>query len=138
MPQRLRLLSGPVLFTYVTTHLVNHSPGLVSLQAAEAGRLWFTAFWRFPISTTLLYGSLLTHFTLVLVAIYRRRHLRIPPWEIVRLGLGLLIPALLLQHVFGTRVAHEVAGTDDTYARQVLNYWVINPSLGLQQVALLS
>jgi adenylate cyclase len=138
MSQRLRLLSGLVLFTYVTTHLLNHALGLVSLEAAEAGRLWFIAFWRHPLGTMLLYGSLLTHFTLVLWAVYRRQHLRLPRWEIIRLGLGVTIPFLLLQHVFGTRVSHEVAGVDDSYTRQVLVYWVLNPSLGVQQLLLLA
>lgn len=137
MLQRLRLLSGLALFSYVATHLLNHSLGLISLQAAEAGRLWFTAFWRHPLATALLYGGLLTHFSLALWALYQRRHLRIPRWELLRLALGLLIPSLLLQHAFGTRVTHELAGVEDTYSRQVLVYWVLNPTLGAQQVSLL-
>jgi adenylate cyclase len=137
MAQRLRLISGLVLFTYVTTHLLNHALGLVSLQAAEAGRLWFLWLWRQPLGTVLLYGSLLTHLALVLAAVYRRRHFRIPHWEIVRLILGLLIPLFLLRHALGTRGAHEVAGVDDTYTRQVLNYWVTNPALGVEQMTLL-
>src|SRR5688572_564500 len=137
MIQRIRLLAGLVLFTYVTTHLLNHSLGLISLDAAEAGRFWFLAVWRQPIVTLLLYASLLTHVTLALYAIYRRRHLRIPAWEIVRLSLGLLIPLQLVNHVFGTRVAHEAFGYRDTYAAQVLLYWVLNPQAGAQQIALL-
>jgi len=66
MAQRLRLISGLVLFTYVTTHLVNHALRLASLQAAEAGRLWFLAVWRHPLGTVLLYGSLATHLALLL------------------------------------------------------------------------
>jgi adenylate cyclase len=137
MIQRIRLLAGLVLFTYVTTHLLNHSLGLISLAAAEAGRFWFLAVWRQPVVTLLLYASLLTHVTLALYAIYRRRHLRIPVWEIVRLSLGLLIPLQLVNHVFGTRVAHEAFGYRDTYAAQVLLYWVLNPMAGAQQIALL-
>src|SRR4051794_16835879 len=129
MLQRLRLASGLVLLTYVATHLLNHSLGLISLDAANAGRLYFVAFWRSPPLTALLYGALLTHFTLVLLAVYRRRHLRLPAWEILRLSLGLLIPALLLQHIFGTREVHELAGIDDTYTRQVLFFWVLSPHL---------
>src|SRR2546425_1604276 len=37
--RRVRLWSGLVLFAYVTTHLANHSLGLVSLDAMEAGRV---------------------------------------------------------------------------------------------------
>jgi adenylate cyclase len=34
---QIRLWSGIVLFTYLTTHFVNHSLGLVSLDAMAAG-----------------------------------------------------------------------------------------------------
>ena len=137
MTQRLRLASGLILFAYVATHLLNHALGLSSVQAAEAGRWWFTAFWRHPLGTIVLYGALSTHLTLVLWALYRRRHLRVPGWELTRLTLGLLIPPLLLQHAIGTRGAHELAGVDDSYTRQMLTYWVFNPRLGVQQLALL-
>jgi adenylate cyclase len=138
MIQRLRLVTGLVLFTYVTSHLLNHALGVVSLGTAEAGRLWFLGFWRSPLAAPVLYASLTVHIALGLYAIYRRRHLRLPAWEIVRLTLGLCIPLLLIGHVFGTRVQHMVLGVDDTYARQMLAYWVRNPVLGAQQVALLT
>lgn len=86
MTQRLRLASGLVLFAYVATHLLNHALGLISVQAAEAGRWWFTAFWRHPLGTIALYGGLLTHLSLVLWALYLRRHLRLPRWELIRDG----------------------------------------------------
>jgi len=138
MVRRLRLASGLVLFTYVTTHLLNHALGLVSVQVAEAGRLWFTGFWRHPLGSTLLYAGLATHLALVLWAIYQRRHFRLPRWEIIRLVLGLLIPILLFQHIARTRLAHEVFGVQDTYTRQMLSYWVLDPATGAQQLALLT
>jgi adenylate cyclase len=138
MTQRLRLFTGLVLFTYVITHLLNHALGVISLDAAAAGRVWFTGFWRFPLFTALLYASLITHIVLALWALYRRRHLRLPRWEIVRLVLGLCIPLLLFQHIFGTRIPHEVFGIDDTYDRQMLIYGVLNPVYGLQQLTLLT
>ncbi len=137
MTQRLRLISGLVLLTYVTSHLLNHSLGVISLGTAEAGRFWFIGLWRNPLGTTVLYLGLSCHLTLVLWALYRRRHLRLPAWELVRLTLGLLIPLQLLQHVLGTRVQHEAFGVEDNYARQVLTYWLVNPTAGLQQIALL-
>ena len=36
-PQTLRLASGLVLFGFLTTHLLNHSLGLISLAAMESG-----------------------------------------------------------------------------------------------------
>jgi adenylate cyclase len=138
MIQRWRLLTGLVLFTYVTTHLLNHALGMISLDTAEAGRLWFTGFWRFAIPTLVLYASLTVHIALGLWAIYRRRTLRMPRWEIVRLTLGLCIPLLLFTHIFGTRVQHTVLGVNDTYTRQILVYWVLNPVLGAEQLTLLT
>src|SRR5437868_3375735 len=138
MMQRLRLISGLVLFTYISTHLLNHALGMISVDAAEAGRLWFTGVWRSVPATLVLYSSLTIHLALALWAIYRRGHLRLPGWELVRLALGLCIPPLLFTHVFGTRVQHTVLGLDDTYARQMLiYYWVLNPVLGAEQLALL-
>jgi adenylate cyclase len=126
-----------VLFAFVTTHLLNHALGIVSLQAAEAGRDWFTAFWRFPAVTMLLYGSLITHVVLALVALYRRRHLHIPQWEIIRLVLGLLIPLILIEHIATTRLLHELTGFQDTYTTKVRRFWVVEPTLGFLQVVLL-
>jgi adenylate cyclase len=137
MSRRLRLLSGLVLFAFITTHFLNHALGVVSLGAAEAGRAWFLGFWRNPVGTALLYGSLVVHVALVLWALYQRRHLRLPRWEIVRLALGLAMPLLLLPHIFGTRVLHEVFGVEDTYAHVVLGMWVLHPSSSLVQSALL-
>ena len=73
MIRRVRLISGCVLFAYVATHLANHSLGLISLAAMEAGREWFLALWRNPLGTAALYGALSVHFALGLWALYRRR-----------------------------------------------------------------
>jgi hypothetical protein len=50
--RRTRIVTGLVLFTYLTTHLLNHSLGLISLDAMEAGREWFLALWRNPYGET--------------------------------------------------------------------------------------
>ena len=44
--RKIRLISGLVLFTFVTTHFLNHSLGNISLAAMEAGREDFIAVWR--------------------------------------------------------------------------------------------
>src|SRR5207237_5641560 len=59
--RRVRLWSGLVLFAYVTTHLANHSLRLVSLDAMDAGRVYFLALWRTTLLSPPLYASLLTH-----------------------------------------------------------------------------
>jgi adenylate cyclase len=128
---------GLVLFTYLTTHLLNHSLGLISLDAMEAGRLWFLALWRNPLGTAALYTSLLTHFALALYALYQRRHFRIPLREALQLVLGLSIPLILATHFVGTRMAYERYGIEDLYAKVVLGVWVQNPVLGARQALLI-
>ncbi len=118
------------MFTYVATHLANHATGLVSLEAAEAGRLWFTAAWRNWPVTVLFYGAMLLHMLLALIALLERRTLRMPPLEFVRIALGLSIPFLLAGHFAGTRLAHELFGRDDTYALVVQGRWAADKGVG--------
>lgn len=117
---RLRLATGLVLFFYVLTHNLNHALGLISLQAMEAGRIPFLAFWRFPPIEILFLISIVTHFALGMRALYNRHSLRMPFWEGAQLILGLSIPPLLTLHFLGTAVAHWVFGLDDAYEETVL------------------
>jgi len=133
----LRLGAGLVLLTYLTTHYLNHALGIVSLAAMEAGRIWFLAFWRQPLVSLVLYTALITHIFLGLWALYRRQTLRMPAWEATQLVLGLTIPPILASHVVGNRLAHELYGINDSYARVLLVYWVNNPWRGQLQTALL-
>lgn len=136
--RRLRLTTGLILFTFLTTHLSNHALGLVSLEAMEHGRAWFLALWRNPLGTVALYGALLTHFSLALLSLYRRRHFRMPLWEATQLILGLAVPPLLISHIAGTRIAHAWFDATDSYARVLLTLWALRPDLGaLQALALL-
>src|SRR5207253_8231097 len=107
MVGRLRLWSGYVLFFYVTTHLLNHSLGLISLRVIEAGRVWFVFIWQNPLGQVALYGALLVHFSLALWSLFRRRALKLSTWEWVQLCLGALIVPLGALHVVGTRIAHD-------------------------------
>ena len=133
----MRLAAGVVLFTWVTTHLLNHTLGLISLEALEAGRVWLLAAWRNPVGTVLLYGAFVTHPILALYAVYERRTLRLPFAEILRLTLGMSIPFLVATHVIGTRLAYEWFGSDDSYTRMVLIYWQARPDVGVKQSVLL-
>ena len=134
--RRLRLASGLVLLFYVFTHLLNHSLGLVSLAAAEAGRHVFIAFWRSLPVTAVFYGALLLHFGLALHALVQRRSLVMPASEAVRLVLGFLIPFLLAQHFSQTRVVHELYDIDDSYRRNVTAMW--NGGSTLKQMLLIT
>jgi adenylate cyclase len=93
--------------------------------------------WRSGPGTVALYASFATHNLLALWALYRKRTLRMPAWEAAQLTLGLLVPPLLVWHVVGTRLAHEVAGTQDTYTTVVLVLSQLDPVAGLRQVVVL-
>jgi adenylate cyclase len=132
--RRLRLATGLVLFAYVTTHLANHALGLVSLDAMESGRYWFLGFWRSPLGSVLLYGSLLTHVVLAFWALYERRTLRMPMWDAAQLALGLSIPPMLIAHIVGTRLTWQLYGVEDAYSRVALALWALAPELGRKQM----
>jgi adenylate cyclase len=123
---------------FLALHLTNHALGLLSLGAMEAGRVWFLALWRNPLGTALLYGAFLTHLTLALYAVYERRTLRLPWWELIRLLFGLSIPVMLAAHVVGTRVASAWYGADDSYTRMIQIYWQARPDIGVKQALMLA
>lgn len=135
--RQIRLWTGLVLFTYLTTHFVNHALGLVSLEAMAAGQAWFVLVWRSLPGTVALYGSFGIHNFLALWALYRRRTLRMPAWEASQLTLGLLVPPLLVWHVVGTRLAPEMTGTQPSYTLVVLVLSQLDPIAGLRQVVVL-
>ena len=136
LPRRLRLISGVVLFTYITTHLVNHALGIVSLGLAERGLEIAFTFWRVPLVTVALYGSPFVHFALALWTLYSRREWRLPLIEILRLGAGFSLPLILIGHVLATRVADTMFGIEASYSTIIADLRVT----GLQglQLALLA
>ncbi|HIC80130.1 MAG TPA: adenylate/guanylate cyclase domain-containing protein [Kiloniellaceae bacterium] len=136
MVRRLRLISGLVLFGYVLTHLLNHALGLISFDALEAGGAVFTAFWRSWPLTILLYGALLVHLALALVAIFARERLMMEPAEALRYLMGVLIVPLAALHVLGTRFTHAVYGVDDSYLYIVTVQVVFDVTIAIQQAAL--
>jgi len=134
----LRLCCGLLLLAYLLTHFANHALGLLSLHAMEVGRLWFLALWRNPIGETALLGALLAHWWLGLWLIYQRRTLRMPVWEATQIVLGLTVPPLIAYHLVGTRAANAMYGSEDVYARVILNLWLQHPLAGFLQAALLA
>ncbi len=137
MVKRLRLWTGLVLFVYVTSHLLNHALGLISLQSQEDGRLIFLAIWRNPVGTVLVGGSMLTHLALAFWSFYSRRTLRMHPWEAIQMGLGFAIPYFLIDHIIATRVVAELYGTNDTYTLINWVYWIAATDKGIQQAIVL-
>lgn len=136
--QKLRLASGLVMLTFVAMHLINHAVLLVSLDSADRVLRAFAALWRSPPGTILLYGSLVTHLVLVLRSIYLRRTWRMPAREAVQIGLGLLIPFLIIEHVVPARLSQPLYGIVVDYRSVVHSLWVVNRLSGVRQsIALL-
>ena len=132
---QLRLWAGLILGTYVTMHLSNHALGLISVHAQERARPWVMLVWHSAIGQFLLYGSLTLHAILGLYSLIRRRHYRIPKWEIIQLVLGLSIPYLLLVHIVNTRGTRILTRIDIDYVYEIANLWV-DPATRLRQIAL--
>ncbi len=132
-----RLGSGLVMFAFVALHLSNHALGLISVAAADDGRRLFLAIWRNPLGTLIFYGAVFVHIALVLRSLYMRRSLIMPGGEMAQIVLGLAIPLLLIDHVVGTRIAHELYRYVDNYETIVRLLWVTSFGTGLRQAVTL-
>lgn len=131
---RLRLYSGVVLMVFLASHLLNHALGLISLNAMEVGRTVFLGFWRSDPGTILFMIALFLHVALVFVRLVMRRSFRgMPMKEAVQILMGLAIPPLVLLHVIGTRVIHEIYGVHDSYAFVLFSLWIATPIQALVQ-----
>ena len=135
MIRKLRLITGLILFVYVTLHFINHMAGLWSLQAMNATRDVIHTLWWSPVGTAVLYGALVIHIALALYAIYQRRHLQIPFSEGLQLALGLTIPLLLVGHVLSTRLASQMFDMQVDYLTVLVVLWHVDPMNGVKQIA---
>src|SRR5271170_4041560 len=131
--RKIRLITGSVLFAYLTTHYINHALGNISLDAMELGREPFELLWRGWIGTIALYGAVLIHFGLGLWALYERRYFHITTGQVVQLVLGLSVPPLIMGHLIATRVGAAFFDLQLHYPQELWTFWVNNPPLGLQQ-----
>ena len=132
----VRLACGLLLFTYVSLHYLNHALGLISVAAMEDGLQVQKLIWQSVPGALALYGALLTHMSLGFWALYQRRQFRWTRLEATQLLLGLTIPFLLVDHVFGTRVALSLFGADKGYAQELYKFGT-SPVGGVLQAILL-
>jgi len=102
---RVRLISGLIMFTFVTSHFLNHALGLISLDLAEDAMWYLYRVYTSRLGTTAIYGAFLVHFLLALYALWQRQTLRLTAPEAVQYTLGFLVPVLLTEHVMATRVS---------------------------------
>jgi adenylate cyclase len=132
--RRMRLWTGLALFAYATTHLLNHTAGLVSVEAMQAVLQVQQAIWATPPGLAVLYGSLAVHATLSLWGVYARRDLALRRGEIWQLVLGLATPPLLVAHIAGTRGVESALGAETEYPGILLIYFELAPIQGWRQL----
>ncbi len=135
--RRIRMWSGVIIALYVIPHVINHALGLISYDVMESMRHGMKAIWGPPIGAPFLLLAFLTHFFLSLFALYRRSSLRMPLWEAVQIGLGILIFPMILIHVIGTAIAGQIIGFDTTYEYLISVLWIAKPMRGVQQSLML-
>jgi adenylate cyclase len=134
--RRIRLATGLVLFAFVAMHFANHALGLVSLEAMEAGRVWFDRVWGSRLALALFYSALMVHFSLALHGLFARRTLRMPPREALHILFGLALPLLIIPHVLSVALSPQTTGQEADYPRVVHALWNA-PTNGLQNVVAL-
>jgi adenylate cyclase len=132
--QRLRLVSGLVLFTFALTHFLNHAVGLISLEAMIAADHWRIAVTRSFPGTVVLVAALVTHVGLAIAKLVSMRSWRLPRWQLTQALFGLAIPFFLLPHIVGTRIVASVFGINTSYPYELARIW---PGTMPDQTALL-
>ena len=130
--RQVRLVCGLVVFSYVTSHFLNHALGNISVEAMEIGVHYHTAFWQFLPVAVAFYTAALTHTGLGIWAFYQRREFRWRAIEPLQLALGLSIPLLIMFHVVGVRLGVTLFGHQKLYPQELYTFWVARPDRGLQ------
>jgi adenylate cyclase len=128
---------GLTLFTYATSHFINHAFGIHSIAAFQAAGLVLLKPWQTVPGHLVLYTAFLVHGALGLYALYRRRHLRIPASERWQLAFGLAIPFLLIPHAVAIAIGKSAYGLEFGYRRVLYEFWVVSPDLELPRQYLL-
>lgn len=138
MIRKFHIASGLVLFAYLVTHLVNHALLVHSIATADAMlRAVHPVLISAPV-TLLLLGALVAHVALALLALWRRRTLRLSAYEAVQYLLGFALPLALLPHVAATRIPDTVYEQNWGYYRNLLAvYWAFEPWRAAVQASLL-
>lgn len=121
---QVRIITGVIMYIYAVTHLLNHSVGLLGLDAMEEVRLYFLAFWRNPVMIMLMPMSMMIHFFLAVYAFLTKPSLmKMSIYEWVQYVAGFTIPFFLILHVSSTRMAYWFFDINDTYAYLLTQYW---------------
>ena len=121
--RRLGLITGVIMFAFVTMHFLNHALLLVSAEAAESALNVFKVIWRNPLGAFLLYGSFATHFALALRTLYLKRHFDWRPGSVIQIIFGLSLPVLIAAHVASARLPVLFNGRDSHYETVIRYMW---------------
>ena len=126
LPQKLRLVSGLILFVFALTHFLNTAVGLVSLEQMDQLDRWRALVIRSLPGTIILGTALVVHMALALYKVATRNTFRLPWWELLQIVLGLLIPFLLFPHIVNTRIANGLFNVEDNYLYELARLWPAN------------
>jgi adenylate cyclase len=132
--QRIRIGSGLILFAFAATHFLNHALGLIHLETMHEFQQWRWMVTRSTVGTFILLAALVAHVSLALYKLANRTTLRLPPWELAQIALGLAIPFFLFPHIVNTRIAHVFFGVQDNYLYELARLW---PASAIIQTTLL-
>ncbi len=120
---RLRIVTGIIMFTFVTMHFLNHALLLISEDLAQAALAYFRLIWRNPVAAVLLYGSFALHFLLALRTLYLRRLIGLRAVTVIQVVFGLSLPLLIAQHVVAARIPVMFSGPDADYVSVIRAMW---------------
>jgi adenylate cyclase len=133
--RNVRLVSGLVLMTFVTCHLVNLAIGMRSLAEMEDWRAMLTAPWTKGAGLWLLATAATIHLALGLYAVAARRSLTLSATDVAQLALGLAIPPMLIAHVIALATANAVSpGFASNYGQIQAVYWSFAPFYAFLQL----
>jgi adenylate cyclase len=136
--RRLRLITGLILFCYVSLHLLPLVLGNHSLAVMEYVRPSLHGFWESWPGLILLYGALIIHLGLGFYALYARRRWKgIRLGEVLQLATGVAVPALLCLHIVSTRIAAMEYGIQPSYPWIMAIYLKYDTGAGWRQAAAL-
>lgn len=133
----VRIVSGLYLLAFVTSHLLNLSLGLISIQAMDVARPYLSGLWTGDVGGPILGLMLLIHYLIGLWAIFRKPVLNGTTQDMLQVLTGVFVIPLMATHVIGVVMLGNV-GVDLDY--QAINqlFWLSNPEIGLLQVILVS
>lgn len=133
---KIMIVTGMILFVFITMHLINLSLGLHSVQMMEDWRWALSGIWSSLPLKIALQGSLVLHFIVALYSLYWRNTLKVPAYDMAQMIAGIMIIPLLGLHVFGVMAVKDL-GLEPTYMLVLGQFWIVSPLSGLQQIVML-